>query len=168
MWRLDRLSGCEEKNPDGRGDGDKRERDTGFQGKSHHKEVDVRCEDGSFGHTTVPSGVSTEEREALELRDGDGTRYAGKEVLRAVRDVRDEITPAVLGLDAADRELVRPDDDRPRRNGDQVAARGEFHPKPSSRGAFRAVVLSRRAFLLRSQPLRKAKSPPETARTGYF
>ena len=69
-------------------------------------EVDVRCEDGSFGRAMVPSGASTGEHEALELRDGDGSRYMGKGVLGAVRNVRDEIAPAVLGLDAADRELV--------------------------------------------------------------
>ena len=69
-------------------------------------EADVRCEDGSFGRATVPPGASTGEHEAPELRDGDGSRYAGKEVLRAVRNVRDEIAPAVLGLDAADRRLV--------------------------------------------------------------
>ena len=128
----------------------------------------MRCEDGSFGRATVPSGASTGEREALELRDGDGTRYAGKEVLRAVRDVRDETTPATLGRAVADRRRV----DRTMTDLDETEteslARGELHPKPSSRGAFRAVVRSRQAFLFRSQPLRKAKSPPETARTGYL
>ena len=69
-------------------------------------EVDVRCEDGSFGRAMVPSGASTGEHEALELRDGDGARYMGKGVLGAVRNVRDEIAPAVLGLDAADQELI--------------------------------------------------------------
>ena len=43
----------------------------------------MRCEDGSFGRAMVPSGVPTGEREVLELRDGDGTRYAGKGVLRS-------------------------------------------------------------------------------------
>ena len=46
-------------------------------------EVGVRCEDGSFGCTMVPSRASTGDREPLELRDGDGTRYAGKGVLRS-------------------------------------------------------------------------------------
>lgn len=69
-------------------------------------EVDVLCEDGAFGRAMVPSGASTGEHEAVELRDGDESRYAGKGVLRAVANVLGEIAPAVRGLDAADQRLV--------------------------------------------------------------
>ena len=65
----------------------------------------MRCEDGSFGRAVVPSGASAGKREALELRDGDGNRYAGKGVLRAVRNVRDETAPATLGLDGTETKL---------------------------------------------------------------
>jgi len=65
-------------------------------------EVDLLLEDGSFGRAAVPSGASTGIHEAVELRDGDKTRYGGKGVLTAVRNVVEEIGPAVLGLDALD------------------------------------------------------------------
>ncbi|HEY3524439.1 MAG TPA: phosphopyruvate hydratase, partial [Candidatus Limnocylindrales bacterium] len=65
-------------------------------------EVDVVLGDGSVGRAAVPSGASTGSREAVELRDGDRSRYGGKGVLTAVRNVVDRIAPAVVGLDAAD------------------------------------------------------------------
>ena len=64
-------------------------------------EVEVRLDGGGKGRAMVPSGASTGEHEALELRDGDGTRYGGKGVLRAVANVNDVIAPAVRGMDAA-------------------------------------------------------------------
>ena len=64
-------------------------------------EVDVRLDSGAFGRAAVPSGASTGEHEALELRDG-GKPYAGKGVLRAVEHVNNEIANEVLGSDAAD------------------------------------------------------------------
>ncbi len=63
-------------------------------------EVDVTLTDDSFGRAIVPSGASTGSLEALELRDGDKTRYLGKGVLRAVANVNDTIAPALLGHDA--------------------------------------------------------------------
>ena len=60
-------------------------------------EVDVTLEDGAFGRAAVPSGASTGEREALELRDGDKRRYLGKGVLKAVGHVNDEIAKALVG-----------------------------------------------------------------------
>jgi enolase len=63
-------------------------------------EVDVWLDDGAFGRAAVPSGASTGEYEALELRDGDPRRYGGKGVLRAVVNVHDAIAPAIAGLDA--------------------------------------------------------------------
>jgi len=63
-------------------------------------EVDVILEDGSFGRAAVPSGASTGEHEAVELRDGDKTKYGGKGVLKAVSNVNGEIKKAVKGQDA--------------------------------------------------------------------
>jgi enolase len=69
-------------------------------------EVDVRLESGAFGRAAVPSGASTGEHEAVELRDGDAGVYLGKGVLRAVANVNGEIASALVGVDAADqREL---------------------------------------------------------------
>jgi len=63
-------------------------------------EVDVTLEDGSFGRAAVPSGASTGVHEAVELRDGDKSRYGGKGVLNAVAAVNGEISEAILGMDA--------------------------------------------------------------------
>ncbi|EIZ80143.1 enolase [Novosphingobium sp. Rr 2-17] len=69
-------------------------------------EVDVLLEDGSFGRAAVPSGASTGAHEAVELRDGDKSRYLGKGVLKAIDAVNDEIAEALVGTDAEDqREL---------------------------------------------------------------
>jgi len=65
-------------------------------------EVDVLLDDGSFGRAAVPSGASTGAHEAVELRDGDKTRYLGKGVLKAVEAVNGEISDRLLGLDAED------------------------------------------------------------------
>ena len=65
-------------------------------------EVDVLLASGSAGRATVPSGASTGEHEALELRDGDKNRYNGKGVSKAVKNVTGKILPAVRGLDALD------------------------------------------------------------------
>jgi enolase len=65
-------------------------------------EVDVVLGEGSVGRAAVPSGASTGAHEAVELRDGDKTRFGGKGVLRAVANVTDVIAPAIYGLDAAD------------------------------------------------------------------
>ncbi|MCY4262522.1 MAG: phosphopyruvate hydratase, partial [Candidatus Dadabacteria bacterium] len=69
-------------------------------------EVEVLCTDGAMGRAMVPSGASTGEHEALELRDGEKQRYMGKGVLNAVRNVHETIAPCLENLDAADRELV--------------------------------------------------------------
>jgi enolase len=65
-------------------------------------EVDVVLEDGSFGRAAVPSGASTGEHEALELRDGDADRFGGKGVRKAVANVEEVIAPAVIGQEALD------------------------------------------------------------------
>ena len=65
-------------------------------------EADVLLDDGSMGRAAVPSGASTGTREAVELRDGDGSRYLGKGVTKAVASVNSELRDAVVGMDAAD------------------------------------------------------------------
>ena len=65
-------------------------------------EVDCRLDDGVLGRAAVPSGASTGEHEALELRDGDAKRYRGKGVRTAVTNVNDEIAPRLRGFDAFD------------------------------------------------------------------
>ena len=62
-------------------------------------EVDITLEGGAFGRAAVPSGASTGEREALELRDGDKSRYLGKGVQKAVANVNGEIAGAIVGKD---------------------------------------------------------------------
>jgi enolase len=65
-------------------------------------EVDVELMGGALGRAAVPSGASTGEHEALELRDGDKGRYLGKGVLKAVKNVVEELAPQVVGCDALD------------------------------------------------------------------
>lgn len=62
-------------------------------------EVEIYTESGAFGRAIVPSGASTGEHEAIELRDGDKARYLGKGVLKAVRNVNEIIAPALIGYD---------------------------------------------------------------------
>ena len=69
-------------------------------------EVEVHLGSGACGRAMVPSGASTGEHEAVELRDGDKGRYAGKGVLTAVKNVNDEIQQALLGLDAVDQRSI--------------------------------------------------------------
>lgn len=69
-------------------------------------EVEVILESGSMGRAIVPSGASTGEREALELRDGDAKRYKGKGVLKAVENVNDVIAPKLEGLDAIEQARI--------------------------------------------------------------
>src|SRR5208283_2991003 len=65
-------------------------------------EAEVTLESGAFGRAIVPSGASTGEREALELRDGDKSRYLGKGVLTAVANANDKIAGEVSGMEASD------------------------------------------------------------------
>src|SRR5690349_1505834 len=69
-------------------------------------EVDVALESGAFGRAAVPSGASTGEHEAVELRDGDARAYLGKGVLKAVSNVDTELAPALLGLDPRDQRAI--------------------------------------------------------------
>ena len=69
-------------------------------------EADVLLESGVMGRAAVPSGASTGSREAIELRDGDKSRYLGKGVLKAVEHINTEIAEAVLGLDASEQAFL--------------------------------------------------------------
>lgn len=69
-------------------------------------ECDVLLESGTMGRAAVPSGASTGSREAIEMRDGDKTRYLGKGVLKAVEHINTEISEAVLGLDASEQAFL--------------------------------------------------------------
>ena len=69
-------------------------------------EVDVVLECGAIGRAAVPSGASTGEHEAVELRDGDATRYMGKGVQQAVANVNEIIAPEIVGEDAVDQVLI--------------------------------------------------------------
>ncbi len=69
-------------------------------------EAEVGLESGALGRAIVPSGASTGEHEALELRDHDAHRYLGKGVTRAVENVTDTVAPALVGMDAADQAAI--------------------------------------------------------------
>ncbi len=69
-------------------------------------EVDVLLDDGAFGRAAVPSGASTGEHEALELRDGEPGRFGGKGVLQAVANVHDVIAPALIGMEADEQRAI--------------------------------------------------------------
>ena len=69
-------------------------------------EVDVHLDGGAVGRAAVPSGASTGEHEAVELRDGDKSRYLGKGVLKAVENVNARLAPALLGMDATEQSAI--------------------------------------------------------------
>ncbi len=91
-------------------------------------------EDGSFGRAAVPSGASTGAHEAVELRDGDKSRYGGKGVLKAVDSVNSEISDALAGLDAEDQVAIDEAHDRTRRH---ATTRPGSAPTPSSASRWR-------------------------------
>ena len=69
-------------------------------------ECDVLLESGTMGRAAVPSGASTGSREAIELRDGDSSRYLGKGVLKAVEHINTEISESIMGLDASEQAFL--------------------------------------------------------------
>src|SRR5512140_2495130 len=69
-------------------------------------EADVWLADGSMGRAAVPSGASTGEHEAVELRDGDKARFLGKGTLKAVGNIREELATALIGMDATRQEEI--------------------------------------------------------------
>ncbi len=85
-------------------------------------EVDVQLEGGAIGRAAVPSGASTGEHEALELRDGDKKRFLGKGVLKAVDAVNNELADALIGCDAADQVSV----DKAMREMDGTKTKAKF------------------------------------------
>jgi enolase len=111
-------------------------------------EADVRLESGAFGRAAVPSGASTGEHEAIELRDGDKAHYAGKGVLKAVGHVNGEIAKAVTGLDASDQRAL-----------DRRMIEADGTPNKSKFGANAILAVSmaaaRAAALASGQPLYK-------------
>jgi enolase len=111
-------------------------------------EADVRLEGGIIGRAAVPSGASTGEHEAIELRDGDKSRYLGKGVQKAVTHVNAEIAKAVTGLDASDQRAL-----------DRRMIEADGTPNKSNLGANAILAVSmaaaRAAASAASQPLYK-------------
>ena len=115
-------------------------------------ECDVLLESGVMGRAAVPSGASTGSREAIELRDGDQSRYLGKGVLKAVEHINTEISESVLGPGRLRASLPGQDADRPRRHRQQGAPGCQRHagglhgrgPRRGRRGRPAAVPLLRR------------------------
>src|SRR5688500_8829560 len=87
-------------------------------------EVEVWLDSGAFGRAMVPSGASTGKREAMELRDGESSRYLGKGVRRAVQNVIETIAPEIEGMEAAEQAAV-----------DQALLELDGTPNKSSLGA---------------------------------
>ena len=87
-------------------------------------EVDITLQDGSFGRAAVPSGASTGEHEAVELRDGDKNRFLGKGVLNAVNNVNTVLASTVIGLDALQQSVV-----------DEAMIKADGTPNKSNLGA---------------------------------
>jgi len=69
-------------------------------------EVEIELESGAYGRAAVPSGASTGEYEAVELRDGDSSRYGGKGVLKAIANINDIIAPVLVGYEATDQAII--------------------------------------------------------------
>jgi enolase len=90
-------------------------------------EVEVLLSDGQIGRAAVPSGASTGEHEAVELRDGDKGRYLGKGVQKAVDAVIDQIAPALIGFDATDQRSI----DQAMIDLDGTPTRASWAPTPS-------------------------------------
>jgi enolase len=116
-------------------------------------EATVRLRGGASGSAAVPSGASTGEREAVELRDGDPRRYAGKGVLRAVANVNEVLAPAIRGMDAGDQGAV---------DGKLIACDGTENKSKLGANALLAVSLAtaRAAAAAAGVPLYRALGGP--------
>jgi enolase len=111
-------------------------------------EADVWLDDGSMGRAAVPSGASTGEHEAVELRDGDKTRYLGKGALKAVQNINKKIAIAIYGMEACDQEDI----DRKMIRLDGTANKGKLGANAIlavSMAVARAAALSHRMSLYR-------------------
>src|SRR5258706_15706765 len=124
-------------------------------------EADVILEGNVLGRGAVPSGASTGEHEALELRDGDKSKYLGKSVLKAVANVNGEIARAVAGFDAADQ-----------RGLDHKMITLDGTPTKARLGANAVLAVSmaaaRAADAATKQPLYKFLAKYSSARTAHF
>ena len=89
----------------------------------------VTLEDGTVGSAIVPSGASTGEREAVELRDGDAKRYGGKGVMKAVENVESKIAPLLVGKNALNQREIDRLMIELGRNAQQGQAGGKCHPR---------------------------------------
>ena len=69
-------------------------------------ETDIHLDSGVVGRAAVPSGASTGVREAVELRDGDSSRFSGKGVLKAVENINTEVCESIIGLESTDQALI--------------------------------------------------------------
>jgi len=122
-------------------------------------EADVRLAGGAMGRAAVPSGASTGEHEALELRDADATRYLGKGVLKAVANINTQIAPAIAGMDAADQQAL-----------DQKMIALDGTPTKSKLGANAILAVSmaaaRAASMQAEQPLYKYLSKYSSVKTA--
>ena len=109
-----------------------------------------------MGRAAVPSGASTGEHEAVELRDGDANRYLGKGVLNAVQNVEETIAPALVGHDVTDQLGDRRRDDRARWHAEQVEPRRQRDSRRVARLRARRRAVRRPAAL--SLPRRTARA----------
>ena len=109
-------------------------------------EADVLLAGGAMGRAAVPSGASTGEHEAVELRDGDKAHYLGKGVLHAVENVESVLAPELTGMDADQPAADRRHHDCAGWHGEQGEARRKCHP-----GGFHGLLASRRQRLARSR-----------------
>ncbi len=124
-------------------------------------EADVRVESGALGRAAVPSGASTGEHEALELRDGDKTRFGGKSVRKAVANVNDKIAPILKGLDARDqanldKKLIELDGTPTKKNlgaNATLAVSLASCARGGNRGKLAALSISRRTRSARVLPV---------------
>jgi enolase len=89
-------------------------------------EVDVVLEDGTIGRAAVPSGASTGEREAVELRDGDKKRYLGKGVSKAVNNVNGVIAKKLTGMNSLDQTAIDETHDKIRQHKKQIKSSGQM------------------------------------------
>ena len=91
-------------------------------------ECEATLVDGSMGRAIVPSGASTGEHEAVELRDGDDSHFGGKGVTQAVTNVNEELAPQIVGLDAREQEYI----DQLMIEADGTANKSTLAPMPHS------------------------------------
>jgi enolase len=118
-------------------------------------EADVILESGALGRAIVPSGASTGEHEAVELRDGDKSHYMGKGVLQAVENVETVIAPELEGMDAANQRLI----DQTMIALDGTPNKASWAPMPSSPSRWPPRAPWRRRWRFRSIAISAASTP---------